>query len=268
MKKMMLAALSILLIFNACDDGWGIFDGAKRVKGTGEIEKFTRDVSGFKGISNGISADVFVKQAEAYKVVIEGQKNIVDLIETEIDDEVLTLRFKDGAWNVQFKKLVVYIETPSVSSLSVSGAGDLQTENKLTTTDDFKVRVSGSGNIKIGEGLTAKTLDIEIGGSGNANIGASTLTSVLAEIAGSGNLSIEGTTENAEYRVSGSGEIEAKSLTAKNVEARASGSGNITCSASDSLDAQSSGSSDIVYSGTPPVLRTKANGSGTIRKAN
>jgi hypothetical protein len=248
----------------SCDDGLGLFDG-KRIKGTGAVERTIRDVKDFKSVDVMASANVFVKQSTTFKVEVETQKNIAEVLETVVEDGTLKIKFKQGSWSLSFDKLNVYVEMPTVENLDVTGSGDLTAETALTG-EKIGVDITGSGNINIEKGLTAKTLKIGIGGSGDINIDGIDAGELSTKIAGSGGLILAGKADKAAYTVSGSGDVDASKLKSKAVEASVSGSGNINCNAEESLDARASGSGDINYSGNATAVKTKVSGSGSIEK--
>lgn len=264
MKKLIIASLAFLFLLNSCDDGFGLFTNSSRIVGKGAIEKQDRDVKDFKGIDLKAAANVFVKQGATYKVTVEGQKNILDVVETVVENNILLIKHKDGAWSMSYDKLNVYIETPSVSSLEISGSGDMMVESAFTS-DDFTIELSGSGNIKMPNGLTTKNLKASIGGSGDINIGSSTTTELEANIHGSGNFNIKGSGDKAKFEVTGSGDINANEFITKSTEAHTTGSGNIKCHATEKLDAHVTGSGDIDCKGNPPSVQSKATGSGEIK---
>ena len=264
MKKLIFGLLTLSFLMTSCDDGWGIFDRSG-IKGTGAVEKMTRDVKDFKSVNLAASGDVFVKQSTTFKVEVEGQKNIVDVLETVVEDGVLVIKFKKGTWNVQFEKLNIYVEMPSVESLEITGSGNLTTESAFSG-DNITLYIAGSGNIKAEQALTAKTLKVSLGGSGDIEAAAITTSELTAKISGSGNLDLAGTADKATYSIAGSGDIDARNVKSKATEANVSGSGNISCHADESIDAHSSGSGDIEYSGNATVVKTKASGSGEIFK--
>ena len=271
MKKLGFGAAALLisaLFFTACDgDGWGIFDNGKRIVGKGALEKFDRDAKDFKGIEVSSSANVYVRQAAAYKVVIEAQKNIADVFETVVEGGILKLKFKSGSWNMQFDKLNVYVETPSVSSLSISGSGDVTVETPFEG-DDLSISVSGSGNVKADKTLTFKKLETQISGSGDMNLSDVASDDVSSKVTGSGNIELKGKAQTAHFTVAGSGDLEAKNLIAKSVVASVGGSGNITCHADEAIDANAGGSGEIKYSGNATSVKSHAGGSGAVTKEN
>lgn len=266
MKKLIIGLCCLSVLITSCDgDGWGLFDGGKRLTGQGAIERTTRDVSGFKSIDLATSANVFVKQSTTFKVEVEAQKNIAEILETTVEDGVLKIKFKKGTWQVNFEKLNIYVEMPSVERLLISGSGDLTAETALSG-DNMDLHISGSGNITVDKGLTAKTLKVTLSGSGNIEAEGIATGELTTRISGSGDLTLAGTADKSSYTVAGSGDIDAKSVKSKAVEAHISGSGNINCHADESMDAHTSGSGDITYSGNATVIKSKSSGSGDISK--
>jgi Putative auto-transporter adhesin, head GIN domain len=265
MKKLICALLAISFFMASCDDGLGIFDGGKGITGKGPVERTTRDVKDFKSIDLAMAANVFVKQGTAFKVEVETQKNIADVVETVVENGVLVLKTKSGVWKLNYNKLNVYVEMPSVEGINISGSGDIALETALSG-DKLTLHISGSGNIVAEKGITTKNLDINLTGSGDVKASGIATGALMTEITGSGGLELAGTAEKAAYSVTGSGDISAKNVKSKTVEADISGSGDITCHADETLDAHSSGSGNITYSGNAASVKSKASGSGSVTK--
>lgn len=240
---MLLASLNIALAQNDKDNnnwnesGWG----GKRISGTGAIVKETRNISGFTGVESSIAADIVLRQGSSFKVTVEGQKNILDVLKTELKGTNLRITFEKG-YNVRYQKnLVVYVEAPSFESLGMSGSGDVRAENTIKG-NKLHIGISGSGNFD----LALEFTELDLG------------------ISGSGDVKLEGKADRVSMSVSGSGDIKAQRLNAQSVKCGVSGSGNINCNASKSLEAAVSGSGDIKYSGNPSSVKTKVTGSGDI----
>lgn len=265
MKKLIFSLLAISLLMTSCDDGWGIFDGGKRITGKGAVERTTRDLKDFKSIDLSTSADVFVKQGTAFKVEVEAQKNIAELFETVVENGVLILKLKSGTWNLSYDKLNVYVEMPSIEALNISSSGNITAETAISS-DNITLRVSGSGNILADKGVTAKTVKIGVTGSGDIQASGISTGDLATEITGSGGLELSGTADKADYSVTGSGNIAAKNVKSKTVNANITGSGDISCHADEAIDAHSGGSGDIKYSGNATSVKSKASGSGSVSK--
>ena len=220
------------------DSGWG----GKRVKGMGAVVKESRNISGFTGVESAISADIVLKQGSSFKVTVEGQKNILDLLKTELKGNSLKISFEKG-YSINYKdNLKIYVEAPYFESLGMSGSGNVRVDGVLSGTK-LDINISGSGNFDLDN---IKYADLDLG------------------ISGSGDVKLSGSTERVVMHISGSGEVKAGDLKSQSVRCQVSGSGNITCNAQKSLDAIVSGSGDIRYSGKPASIKTKVTGSGDI----
>jgi hypothetical protein len=220
-------------------NGWG----GKRVKGEGDIVKESRDVRDFKGVSSSIGADVFLKQANSFKVTVEGQKNILDLLKTDVKNGVLKITFEKG-YSMQYREPVkIYVEAPSFESLGMSGSGNVISDNTLSG-DKLDIDISGSGDFNLAS-IQFKTVDFGVSGSGDVKIG--------------------GSADEIKFEISGSGNIKANDLKTQKAICRISGSGDIDCNVKQVLEAYVSGSGDIKYSGSPSSVKTRVTGSGDIK---
>lgn len=216
--------------------------GGKRVKGTSPVVTETRNISDFTGVESSISADIILKQSPTFKVKVEGQKNILDLLKTELKGNSLKIFFEKGYSMNYDSNLKIYVEAPDFERLGMSGSGNVRADGSLSG-DKLSISISGSGDFDFNK-IQYDNLDLGISGSGDVSMGGS-----------AGSVSM---------RISGSGDIKAADLRAQSVQCQVSGSGDITCNAQKSLDAMVSGSGDIRYKGKPESVKTKVSGSGDI----
>ena len=237
MKRDILIIAAAFMLFFACKR---IFNS---VKGTGPVETETRSLKDFKGVELGASADVYMTQATDFKVTIEAQKNIAELLETNVEGGILKIYFKKSTGNVNYEKLIIHVEAPLFESIYLLGSGNMIAQNAFKG-DKLSLNITGSGDVRVKD---------------------ATYNAVKAELSGSGNLEVGGSAESSELEVSGSGDLEAGDLKSKKVEASITGSGNIDCQAETSMDASVTGSGDIHYKGNPSV-KSRITGSGSIDK--
>jgi hypothetical protein len=205
-----------------------------------------REVAPFSKISLRISAKVYVEQGDNQNVKIVADPETLEEIITEVKDRTLNIRFPN---NDIFKrwdpgKIEIYITVPEVDGLTVSGSGDIVSNDINTRILDLVV--SGSGNIKL-EKLAAEKVDASISGSGNINIKEG------------------GVAEELNVRISGSGNVDARGFEAKNVNVQTSGSGNCSVVSNGSVKARISGSGNVYYSGNPSV-DSSVSGSGSVKE--
>ncbi len=238
----------LLLAFICCasscivhvnDDDDGLFQCEE---GEGEVESFELNIDNFKGIDLKIDGEVFITQGNSRQVLVEGQKNIIDMLELDIRDEVWDIELDDCAR--KYDDLRIYITMPYIDYLALSGSGEIVSENTIESSE-LTLRLSGSGRMNLG--LNTKSLD--------------------ARISGSGSIRAEGIADIADFHISGSGELRTFDMESLIGEVRITGSGDVEVRVLDELDVSISGSGDVYYKGYP-ALNVHISGSGDVINAN
>jgi hypothetical protein len=205
--------------------------------------KETRDVKNFTKVSFGVSGNLYINIGPEFKVVLEGDKNDLDEIITEVSGGKLVIKKDNWHFNMN-EKITAYVTMPEIDGLGVSGSGKAEIRDAVKG-GDLNLSVSGSGKLFSSQ-LTVSKLNCSISGSGDINIGTS------------------GNAENAEISVSGSGNYMGEALKIGTADIHISGSGNCTCNVTESLKASVSGSGDVTYEGNPRV-DAHVSGSGKVR---
>ncbi|KAA9331588.1 DUF2807 domain-containing protein [Hymenobacter busanensis] len=225
-----------VLLFSACsDDHWG-----PRIRGAGPTESQTRTLPAISRVELKINADVIITQGPQQEVRIEAQRNILDVLETEMSGDQLQIEF--GRYDVRgHDPIKIYITTP-----------------KLT-----EVEVSGSGKIHSGSAWSAPSFAARVSGSGEADLNFAQVESLRTSISGSGELRLNGTAQVNTVNISGSGKVYAYDLSTQDTYINISGSGKGYVRASRTLDADISGSGTVHYRGTPSV-NSRISGSGKV----
>jgi hypothetical protein len=211
------------------------------------VVKETRNLKGFSRIGFGIAGDLQIKIGPEFSVVLEGEKNDLEEIITEISGD--RLQIKQENWRFNFRgKVNIYVTMPAITGLGVSGSGKAQIMDDVKDGDGLDLSVSGSGKL-LTAGLVVDALDCSISGSGDIIIASS------------------GNADRAEISISGSGGYTGEDFEVDHLNIRVSGSGNCYCKAGDSLEATISGSGNVTYKGDPKV-DARISGSGHVRSAN
>ncbi len=217
--------------------------GFKTVRGSGNLIKEERNISGFSTIEDAGSIDVEIKMGSNYKVEVEADDNLMKYIKIDKRGEKLVIELKD---NIDFKlenPVTVRIETPELREVIASGSGNIKTIGKVNSTRTIETSLAGSGNIDMME-VNAPAVESSIAGSGNTNI--------------------SGQTKNVDISIAGSGSFNAADLRSENANVSIAGSGNVKLFASVNLDVSIVGSGDVFYSGTPKISQSII-GSGSIK---
>lgn len=236
--SLIVSLITIAASLGSCD-----VTGQNRVKGSGNITKEERSVGAFKRLSVRGEMDVYVTQGPAKAAIIEAEDNLIPLIELEEEGDELVVRIRRGTWVSTNKDMKVFLTTPELENINLSGSGDIKLEGKFSNNTHMKLSLSGSGNL-----------------SGTVNSPV-----VDARIAGSGDMDVNGETRELDVDIAGSGDFEGEQLMSEKAEVTIAGSGNANVHASVKLDAKIAGSGNVHYKGSPQVS-SKVAGSGSVVK--
>ena len=209
------------------------------VTGKGDVVKRTLDLPAVHAITLQGSLDVELTQGTDQSVEVEGQANLVGLVETVVKDGHWTIRTSE-CYNTD-KPFLVRLRVRSMDRLSVQGSGDVKSTGTFVA-NAFDLDVQGSGDIKM-----------------NVQGGA-----VKATVQGSGAVKLSGTCDALQSSVQGSGDVKASELTATKVTAEVMGSGDIEVRTNGVIDGQVMGSGDVRYLGTPSSVNVTVTGSGNV----
>lgn len=207
-------------------------------------QRTTISVSDFSRISMSRSGTVYVTQGNTTKVEVVASDNVLEDLDIEVrGSELLIKNKKRNGWGGSNGKLEVYVVTPDIEGLAVSGSGKIITENKIKSSD-LRVAISGSGRVV--SNVDARSIKLAISGSGSAEL--------------------SGTSQSLSASISGSGGVRGEDLHVDTCEVTISGSGNCEVHVNKSIDARTSGSGSVKYHGNPEHINSKSSGSGSVKK--
>ena len=228
--------LALLFATSSCIDD--IF-----LEGNGIMRTESRGASGFDEVASSGDFEVVIVPGNSYSVEVSAESNLLPYIETNVINGKLKIRTRDMYSIRNYEPIEVYITTPVLNGVTLSGSGLITTGSFLS--DDFRVTLSGSGDI-----------DTEI-----------IADRVKANVSGSGSIYLEGDALESEFVISGSGKIKSYNLEQSYLEAVISGSGDMYVNVSETLDARISGSGRVYYI-NHPVVRSSVSGSGKVVNKN
>lgn len=232
-----------------------------------------------------LSGDLILRKGDTQSIVIEGDQNLVDMIELESTFRNNTYSIDDGNDCIDTDGLKIFIQLKSINMLSLIGSGDIKAENNLRTGDEFFIELDGSGDVDLKleenkvtlvellgsgdieiEGNT-NTLGVQLDGSGKIDLKFDTNTLTDVNVKGSGEVKLDGSTENLEILMDGSADIKADDYRSQNCIVNLNGSGDIEVFAEKTLDVNIVGSGDVCYKGNPSVT-VNISGSGDLDECN
>ncbi len=248
--------------------------------------KETRNVDIFTKIAFRVPGKLYIKQGPTQKVELQGDKDVLSKIETEVNGGRLSIGREErnwGMWDRDDNKITVYITVKDIEGISVSGSGDAISEGVLKT-GDLELNVSGSGNLEVEVNATGEmeanvsgsgNIDVKgscqafaskVSGSGNVKFAATITERADVNVSGSGKIMASGTAREIKATISGSGEVRAANLEVEKCEVRISGSGDVEINVKSELEANISGSGSVTYKGNPSRVNSHSSGSGKVRK--
>lgn len=209
------------------------------VSGTGIAHEKSFTIDPFEAIVVEGAMDVIVTKGDHQEVSIEGQSELIDLVNTKVTG---------GKWRITTSEcyrtdapFVVHIITPLLTSITVEGSSNVHSAD-VFGSGTTALNTTGSGDIEV-EGINETSLNIEVTGSGS--------------------IRVRGTCTDLNGSLSGSGDLLAKDLTANVVKISVEGSGTATITAITTLEATVMGSGDVQYGGKPTV-DAQVDGSGSV----
>src|SRR5262245_21221051 len=188
--------------------------------GSGVAVSEQRRVSTFSAIEvDGAFDVVAVCQAAEQSVEVSGDDNIVPLIETRVDGQLLRI-FSDQSFSTRLK-MQVHVATANVEKVHQQGSGSVALSQ--VANESLELNLSGSGSIAVtghtkvatvsvsgsglvaAESLEAEDVDVTVTGSGAAQVRAS--SHLVAVATGSGEIRYSGNPRSVRPTISGSGSI-------------------------------------------------------------
>lgn len=238
MKRTFILAVFSVLFFSSCREVFG-----KRIRGNGTIKTENRSAGQFDGVHVSGSIDVYVRQDSAASIRVEADENLQEYVIVENDGGMLEIHPKNGTNLKPSRPIKVFVSSPVFSHFKASGACDIFGENKITSTEEISIDLTGASDIKMD--LKAPKID--------------------ANVSGAGTISLRGETKDFVADGSGSTDIKCFDLLAENVDVEISGAGDAEVFASVKLDVQVTGAADVKYKGNATVNQ-KVSGAGSVKK--
>ena len=221
------AAILLIWTITACSP-------SNRVTGSNNYITKQIKVEKFNGLQLTGSPDVIYKQAQGKpSVEVYGQDNIVELLDIYVQNNSLTVKFKNNTSIQNRGKLEIRVSGPALNRIALSGSGDIKLVNGIQTDDNLSIKIQGSGDIA-GNKISCNLLSLSINGSGDMTLNR--IDSLKADVG-----------------INGSGDIQASELETENVTTSINGSGDISCYATESLKGRVSGSGEVAYRGEPQI---------------
>lgn len=184
----------------------------------------------------------YTQSDDAPFLQIETDQNILDILETGVTDDELTIRPNDRHISIKPTRFVIKTNSKGLEELKMAGEGE--------------GRLAGV--------LRNNNLDLRLAGSGIITADSLIVNDLECEIAGSGKMILTGKAENTKIKSAGSCEVKAFNLTTEKLDCKTAGSNDIEITVTRSISAKMAGSGDLKYKGNPDKIHNKSVGSCSV----
>ena len=209
-----------------------------------EIVSKKYSIKSFSSILANTVADIVYTQSDALSVRVDGEKELLDHLIIKVDNGVLSITGDEELNSKNDISLVVFINSPNLTSIATYGKGDLCLKG-LVKSDHLIIKSFGIGRVH------ALNLQCE---------------KVCVDYDGIGSMKLGGTTQQVEIFSSGIGNIYCENLLAKNAVVRSTRIGKVNCFASEAISLLNDGIGEITYHGNPSFKNFQNKGMGEINK--
>ena len=174
--------------------------------GTASAESETRTTAPFHAVIFAGSWNVDVKVGKENSVVIEGKKDLISRVKTEVVDGELRVGLDGNIFSLfgshDMDGLTAHITTPDLTAFTLNGSGKADIDG--LTSGTTRIVLDGSGDIKAKGKLESLTLAVN--GSGTADLSGLEAARASATINGSGDATVD-PRETLAAVINGSGQV-------------------------------------------------------------
>lgn len=217
--------------------------GNEKVEGSGNVRQKARQVEQFHGVRMEMDGNLEVRTGNSESVVIETDDNLEPLIETVVENGVLSIRPTKRKLNLRARTMKIVVTTRQLDSLSLAGSGSINADKMQGGR--LKLELGGSGKVNVQE-IKGDSLAVSMGGSGSLVAGG-------------------GRSDKLSISIGGSGSVDLSKVATLDTSISIGGSGNVKVWAKETLRSSIAGSGNVSYYGDPKLSNSVA-GSGATRR--
>jgi tellurite resistance-related uncharacterized protein len=241
-RRLIIPVLFVSLLLVSC--GLLTNFGVKVIIPSNNMISENRDVSGYSAIEFSTFGKLNIIQGDTESLNLSGPDNLVPEITTTVNNGKLVIKTRDNISVTTLssdRMLTFTIVVKDLTSLDISGAGDVQVET-----------------------LSSPSMDLSMSGAGRVQMNQLTTNNLQVDLSGLGGLDISGNASQATIDISGAGSVNASDLKLQTASINISGLGSATVWVTDQLSGEISGAGSVSYYGSPQIS-TSSSGLGQFK---
>lgn len=192
------------------------------IRGSGNTIEQTRTIPAFDAVEAHYDIKAVISYGTTQSVRVRGYENLLGILETEVVNGVLKLKYNHQYNTIRNSNVVAYIQLPAIKKATTHGSGDISISG-FQQGQEIEARIHGSADINISnstynkaylniygsgdidaQSLWAKDVEVNVHGSGYSYITAG--DKLKANIYGSGNIYYWGSPVT-DISINGSGRV-------------------------------------------------------------
>lgn len=215
------------------------------VRGSGDIVTHDYEVGDFDRISVGRALEVSIEPGDRHRIELTADDNIVDHISVDRRGDTLVL---DVADDVRLRRAThrFAITMPTLARIELHGAAAARVSD-FALSGGVELDLSGASELD-GHGLAADSLDLDLSGASEVRLA--------------------GVGEQATVHASGASFVELRELTLAEAAVELHGASKANIMATERLEADLSGFSQLRYGAQPSLGRIETSGGSSVAPAS
>ena len=235
--KTFITAIGASLILSSCH-----FNISTGENGNGKVVTEERNVTeDFNEVRGSAGLDVYLTQGDENKIVVEADENLLQYIETDIEDGKLHVTTSENIGHSKAKK--VYVTYKELNKIEASSGADV-IGNSVIKSEFLSLKSSSGADLKVD--VFAKD--------------------IIAKTSSGADMEVSGKATSLNADASSGSEIKAKELLVINCNAEASSGAEVTVNVKEQLEIHVSSGGDINYYGNPVSVNSNKSHSGSVHK--
>lgn len=222
---------------------YGCKKDTKCIDGNGQSIQETRQINDFTNVNASGYFDITISDNENTSLDLFGDSNILDIIETSVNNELLTITTENDQCFNTSKPIEVYLSTPMYKSVTLNGSGKINANN-----------------------ITSPKVSFITNGSATLNCSFNTIDEFYFELNGTGDGTILGNSNKGQLQINGSGNVFGSQFVQDSATVIINGAGTVHIWAIKYLNVTIAGAGSVYYKGDPSEIITNITGSGQLIK--
>jgi len=223
-----------------------------------------RNVGKFTGISASSGVKVNFTQGNNQSVTVDADADLQQYVVTEVKNGILHIGIDNrNNRKLNFKKLLVTVEAPRLSSVGVSSGANFMTVNTVRE-DSFVAEVSSGANLN-SDVIARKSGVLKLTSGASARLGIDTENFTFSGTSGS-SATVTGKANTANFELTSAASCNAQDLITSSAAVTASSGSSLKVHTTGSLRGEAGSGASVRYKGAPKAVSDiKTSSGGSIR---